>query len=108
MRHYLLMFCFVLILLGQLAPMTLMRETWDPWYIEYTTALGMLSFFVFSPALLGTAILGQTALLGQEGLSIAHWVFNIVWLIVLCNLVSRVSFSSCRSSLQHPSTKKGS
>ena len=77
-----------MIMIGQLAPMTLMREPHHPWYIGYTTVWGMLSFFVFSPAILGTALIGETAILGQEGLSVAHWILNIIWLIFLCYLVS--------------------
>ena len=92
-KHYLLMFVFVLIMLGQLAPMTLMREDFHPWYIGYTTVWGMASYFVFSPALLGTVLLGKVIPFVQESLWVAHWVFNVIWLMVLCYLASRVRFN---------------
>ncbi len=94
------MFGFFLAMLGQLAPMTLMREDFSPWYIEYATVLGMLSYFVFSPALLGTALLGKTGIIEQESTWVGHWIFNVLWLLLLCYFASRIRFSGPISPTQ--------
>ncbi len=93
MKHYLVMVGLLVVMLFQLAQMTAMQEDFHPWYISYTTLLVLLSYFVFSPALLGTALLDKTGMVAQESQWVGLWIFNILWLLFLCYLVSRVSFS---------------
>lgn len=70
------------IMIGQVMPMTLMPEPFDPWYMPYTSVWFIISAFVFYPA---TALVVQV--LHQPVHGVAHWVANVAYAAVLTWLI---------------------
>jgi hypothetical protein len=70
------------IMIGQAMPMTLMPETFDPWYMPYTTVWFLISAFIFYPA---TALVALV--LRQPAHGVAHWAANVAYAAVLTWLI---------------------
>jgi DMSO reductase anchor subunit len=70
------------IMIGQAMPMTFMIDSFDPWYMPYTTIWFIISTLIFYPA---TAI--ATLVLRQPIHGVVHWLANVAYAALLTWLI---------------------